>query len=119
MRQGVLRTRKDGGTSICYAPEDKIGHRRCCHVMDNAAIKVQKAGSTNFINISGQVNGRNTSFDIEASEDKIKHYKDIMEKEKKNSDFPSLFKIFLYFCLNNLRKNYEKGTTISLIDVVP
>ncbi|SEE43787.1 hypothetical protein SAMN04487850_1841 [Prevotella aff. ruminicola Tc2-24] len=42
-----------------------------------------------------------------------------MEKEKKNSDFPSLFKIFLYFCPNNLRKNYEKGTTISLIDVVP
>ena len=48
-RQGVLRTRKDGGTSICYAPEDKIGKRRCCHVMDNAAIKVQKSGSTNFI----------------------------------------------------------------------
>lgn len=74
MRQGVLRTRKDGGSSICYAPEDKVGHRRCCHVMDNASIKVQKSGSTNFINISGQVNGKNTSFDIEASEDKIKHY---------------------------------------------
>ena len=73
-RQGVLRTRKDGGTSICYAPEDKVGKRRCCHVMDNASIKVQKSGSTNFINISGQVNGKNTSFDIEASEDKIKHY---------------------------------------------
>jgi len=89
MRQGVLRTRKDGGTSICYAPEDKIGHRRCCHVMDNAAIKVQKAGSTNFINISGQVNGRNTSFDIEASEDKIKHYiSDLsngLSKEEKQS----------------------------------
>ena len=42
--------------------------------MDNAAIKVQKAGSTNFINISGQVNGKNTSFDIEASEEKIKNY---------------------------------------------
>lgn len=74
MRQGVLRTRKDGGTSICYAPEDKIGHRRCCHVMDDAAIKVQKSGSTNFINISGKVNGKNASFDIEASEAKIKHY---------------------------------------------
>ena len=74
MRQGVLRTRKDGGSSICYAPEDKVGQRGCCHVMDNASIKVQKAGSTNFINISGQVNGKNTSFDIEASETKIKHY---------------------------------------------
>lgn len=89
MKQGVLRTRKDGGTSICYAPEDKIGHRRCCHIMDNAAIKVQKSGSTNFINISGQVNGKNTSFDIEASEDKIKHYiSDLsngLSKEEKQS----------------------------------
>ena len=74
MRQGVLRTRKDGGTSICHAPEDKIGQRRCCHIMDEAAIQVQKAGSTNFINISGKVNGKNTSFDIEASEEKIKNY---------------------------------------------
>lgn len=88
-RQGVLRTRKDGGTSICYAPEDKIGKRRCCHVMDNAAIKVQKSGSTNFINISGQVNGKNTSFDIEASESKIKDYiSDLsngLSKEEKQS----------------------------------
>lgn len=88
-KAGVLRTRKDGGTSICYAPEDKIGHRRCCHVMDDAAIKVRKEGSTNFINISGQVNGKDANFDIKASEEKIRTYisdlsSGLSKKEKNN-----------------------------------
>lgn len=87
--KGVLRTRKDGGTSICYAPDDKIGKRRCCHIMDGAEIKVKKVGSTNFINISGQVDGKDSSFDIEASEKKIKDYigdlsKGLSKKEKKD-----------------------------------
>ena len=86
---GVLRTRKDGGTSICRAPEEKVGQRKCCHVLDNAAIKVKKEGSTNFINISGQVNGKNTSFDIKASEKKIKSYisglsKGLSKQQKQN-----------------------------------
>lgn len=71
---GVLRTRKDGGTSICYANDKNVGKRRCCHVMDNASISVQKSGSTNFIDISGQVDGKDTSFNIEANSKKIKGY---------------------------------------------
>ena len=86
-RQGVMRTRKDGGCSICYASEDKVGKRRCCHILDNAEIKVRKSGGTNFINISGQVDGSNTKFNIEASETKIKDYisnlsKGLSKKEK-------------------------------------
>ena len=93
MRQGVLRTRKDGGTSICYAPEDKVGKRRCCHVLDDASITVQKSGSTNFINISGKVDGKNTSFNIEASESKIKNYISDLSSGLSDNDKQSILDI--------------------------
>lgn len=88
MAQGVMRTRKDGGCSICTAPPDKVGKRRCCHVLDGAEIKVQKSGGTNFINISGKLDGENAKFSIEASNEKIKTYisdlsKGLTAKEKK------------------------------------
>ena len=71
---GVLRARKDGGTSICHAPSDKVGHRKCCHVMSDADIKVRKEGATMLINISGVVDNKDTKFDIKANEKKVKKY---------------------------------------------
>lgn len=84
---GVLRTRKDGGTSICHASDKNVGKRRCCHVLDNASISVQKSGSTNFIDISGQIDGKDTSFNIKANSEKIKDYitnlsKGLTDKER-------------------------------------
>jgi len=89
MAAGVMRTRKDGGCSICKADPKNVGKRRCNHVMDGAEIKVRKEGSTNFINISGKVDGKNTKFDIQASDEKIKSYignlsKGLSKKEKNN-----------------------------------
>ena len=89
MAVGVMRTRKDGGCSICKASPNNVGKRRCNHIMDGAEIKVRKEGSTNFINISGKVDGKNTKFDIEASNEKIKDYignlsKGLSKKEKDN-----------------------------------
>ena len=89
MSQGVMRTRKDGGCSICKASPENVGKRRCNHVMDDAEIKVKKEGNINFINISGKVDGKNTKFNIEASNEKIKDYisnlsKGLSKKEKQS-----------------------------------
>lgn len=74
-RSGVIRTRKDGGCSICYASEDNVGKKRCCHVLDNASINVRKEkGGSKFIDISGQVDDEETTISIKASEKKIKNY---------------------------------------------
>ena len=89
MATGVLRTRKDGGCSICTASPENVGKRKCCHILDNAEMKVKKAGSINYIDISGQVDGKDANFNIEASTEKIKDYisnlsKGLMKKEKTN-----------------------------------
>lgn len=88
--QGVLRARKDGGSSICYAPENKVGKRRCCHVMSEADIKVNKVGSTSFINISGKVDGADQSFDIQASDTKIRTYIAEMSKALSKTEKDSI-----------------------------
>lgn len=89
MAQGVLRTRKDGGCSICKASPNNVGKRKCCHVLDGAEMKIQKSGSTNFINISGKLDGNDAKFSIEASNTKIKDYisnlsQGLNKKEKEN-----------------------------------
>ena len=74
-RVGVLRPRKDGnGMSMCYAAEENVGKRRCCHVMSDASIQVQQVGDTNFINIDGQINKEDVRISIEASTTKLKNY---------------------------------------------
>ena len=84
---GVIRTRKDGGCSICYAAEKNVGKRRCCHVLDNAAIKVRHEKGINFIDLSGEVEGKETAFSMKASEKKIKDFitslSDGLTKEEK------------------------------------
>lgn len=70
-----LRTRKDGGCSICYASDENVGKRRCCHVLDNAAMAVRKEKGMNFVDISGNThNGDDTTISIKASEKKIEDF---------------------------------------------
>lgn len=84
---GVIRNRKDGGCSMCYASDQNVGKKRCCHVLDNASIKVRTEKRTKFIDISGQVDDEDTTISIKASEKKIKEYmsslsKGLSKKEK-------------------------------------
>lgn len=84
---GVLRTRKDGrGCSICNAKPENVGKRKCCHIMDGANMKIKKIDGSNFVNISGKVNGENTDISIEASEKKIKKYISNLSKGLSNKD---------------------------------
>ena len=71
---GMMRTRKDGGCSICYASDENVGKKRCCHVLDNAALAVRHEKGMNFIDISGTVNKQDTNFSIKANEEKIKGF---------------------------------------------
>ena len=84
---GIIRTRKDGGCSICYASDENVGKRRCCHVLDNASIKVRHESGINFIDLSGELDGEETSFSMKASEKKIKDFisslSDGLTKEEK------------------------------------
>ena len=84
---GVIRTKKDGGCSICNASEENVGKRKCCHVLDNASIQVRREKGVNLIDISGSVDGEETSFSMKANEAKIKNYiaslSDGLTKEEK------------------------------------
>ena len=71
---GMMRTRKDGGCSICYASDENVGKKRCCHVLDNAALAVRHEKGMNFIDISGTVDKHDTNFSIKANEEKIKGF---------------------------------------------
>ena len=44
----VMRNRKDGGCSMCNASDENVGKKRCCHVLDNAAMQVRSEKGTNF-----------------------------------------------------------------------
>ena len=72
--KGIIRTRKDGGCSVCYASDENVGKRRCCHVLDNAAISIRHERGVNFIDLSGELDGKETSFSMKASEKKIKDF---------------------------------------------
>ena len=71
---GMMRTRKDGGCSICYPSDENVGKKRCCHVLDNAALAVRHEKGMNFIDISGTVDKQDTNFSIKANEEKIKGF---------------------------------------------
>ena len=70
----MMRTRKDGGCSLCNAAEENVGKRRCCHILDNAAIQVRQEKGMKYIDISGNVEGNNTEFSVKASQEKIKTF---------------------------------------------
>ncbi len=75
MAQGMMRARKDGGCSICYASDENVGKKRCCHVLDNAALAVRhEKGGMNYIDISGTVDKKDANFSIKANEEKIKGF---------------------------------------------
>lgn len=70
----MMRTRKDGGCSLCNASDENVGKRRCCHVLDNASIQVRHEKGMNYIDISGKFNENETEFSIKANQDKIKNF---------------------------------------------
>jgi len=70
----MMRTRKDGGCSLCNASDQNVGKRRCCHVLDNAAIAVRREKGINYIDISGKFDGENTEFSVKANQEKIKSF---------------------------------------------
>ena len=87
-RQGVIRTRKDGGCSICYAEEKNVGKRKCCHILDDASIEIRKEKGTNFIDITGKYGKESVGFSIKANEKKVKEFitelqNSLTEKEQK------------------------------------
>ena len=41
MNKGVIRTRKDGGCSVCRSSEENVGKKRCCHILDDAEMKIR------------------------------------------------------------------------------
>lgn len=71
---GVMRTLKEGGCSLCNATDENVGKKRCRHVLDNAAIKVRKDGSTNFVDITGTVDNESMTMSAKANETKIKDF---------------------------------------------
>ena len=74
-QQGVIRTLKGGGgCSICKASPQNVGKRRCQHVLDGATMTVVTHQGLKTIDISGQVDGKNTTFSIAAAEQDIKKY---------------------------------------------
>ena len=70
----VMRTKKDGGCSLCNAADENVGKKRCCHVLDNAAMQVRQEKGTNFIDISGTVDNEKTEFSFKANQAKIKKF---------------------------------------------
>lgn len=73
-KAGVIRTRRDGGCSLCRASEQNVGKRRCCHILDNAAINVRHERGINFIDLSGEIDDKEVSFSMKATEKTIKNY---------------------------------------------
>lgn len=62
MAQGVMRPRKDGGFSICYSPEDKVGKGRCNHVLGFASIVWNEDNDLSMIDMSGNNIDKNHIF---------------------------------------------------------
>ena len=69
-----MRTRKDGGCSLCRASDENVGKKRCCHVLDNAAIAVRQEKGINYIDITGKFDKNDAEFSIKANQEKIKSF---------------------------------------------
>lgn len=75
MAGGIIRPLKGGGCSECKSSDQNVGKRRCHHVLDNAKmVVVQREKGVKFIDISGQVDGKESSFTIKAADNDIKNY---------------------------------------------
>lgn len=74
MGNAVMRTRKDGGCSLCRASENNVGKKRCCHILDNAAIQVRHEKGINFIDITGQFDNKDVEISMKANQSKIKDF---------------------------------------------
>lgn len=75
-KNGIIRPLKGGGCSECKASDQNVGKRRCNHVLDNAKMVVvdRHQRGVKFIDISGQVDGKNVGFSVKASDEEIKSY---------------------------------------------
>ncbi len=93
MATAMMRTRKDGGCSLCRASDDNVGKRKCCHVLDSASIQVRQEKGINYIDISGKVDKNKTEFSIKATEDKIKGFMTNLSKGLNKKDQDSILSI--------------------------
>lgn len=88
-RTRYIRPLIDGGCSECSASDENVGKRRCRHVLETANITVvEKNDRMNWIDIEGIIDGKDSSFSIEASDKEIKNYikelsTSLTKKEKK------------------------------------
>lgn len=71
MNKGVIRTRKDGGCSVCRSSEENVGKKRCCHILDDAEMKIRHERGINFIDITDE---KKQIVSIKTNENKIKNY---------------------------------------------
>lgn len=90
MAEGVIRPRKDGcGCSLCRASEENVGKRRCIHTLNGVSMSVHKEGNTNFVNIDGQMEDKEISLSVKATQKKVKEYianlsNGLSKKDKEN-----------------------------------
>lgn len=70
----MMRTRKDGGCSICYASDENVGKRRCCHVLDDASMEVRHERGINYIDLSGKCDEEEIKVSMKANQLKIKKF---------------------------------------------
>ena len=84
MSNCMLRTRKDGGVSMCRASDENVGKRRCCHILDGATFKVRQEKGMKFVDIEGNLNGEGVSFSVETSDNNIKTYENRVNDEINN-----------------------------------
>lgn len=89
----VMRTRKDGGCSLCNAADENVGKRKCCHILDNATMMVRKEKSTNFIDISGKYDNNDVQFSVKATQKKIKNYISTLSAGLSEKDQESILSI--------------------------
>lgn len=78
--------RKDGsGVSMCYASEENVGKRRCCHMPGSIPIHIEQEGVTSLIDMEKQFTGNKSTRDFtNVTSDDIKNYvKSIADQLKK------------------------------------
>lgn len=87
--QKVLRTLKDGGQSLCCAPDEKVGKGRCRHVLGEGSdikVNVNKKERCVYININDS--DSNESVSVKAKEEKVTKFISELSKglPKKQAD---------------------------------
>ena len=84
-REGKLRPRRDGGgCSLCYASDENVGKRRCCHVLSGPILTVREEKGIKFVDISGKINNEPTTLSIKANKKIIKEFTNTLRELTNN-----------------------------------